>query len=346
MTADHEPRPATPATIALLAVPENSPAVLYSLHEVFSSVGSAWQMLTGEPNGGRRIRPLIVAEETEPFAGAMGLPIAPDARFAEAPLPDAVIVGDLAMDMAIDPHGHWPAASAWLRTCFEAGATVCSVCTGSVMLAEAGLLDGVEATTHWGACQVFERHYPAVILHPERILVPAGPEQRVITSGGVASWSDLALYLIARFCGRAEAVRIAKVFLLGDRSDGQLPFAAMARPLRHGDAVIAESQTWIADHYALPNAVSEMVTHSGLTPRTFKRRFRKATGYTPIEYVQTVRVEEAKQILEMTAEPTDAVGASVGYEDPASFRRIFKRLTGITPARYRQRFRGVGALPV
>ena len=119
----------------------------------------------------------------------------------------------------------------------------------------------------------------------------------------------------------------------------------MGRPQQHGDAVIAESQEWIASHYAVPHAVARMVAQSGLAARTFKRRFRKATGYAPIEYVQTLRIEEAKQILETTPEPTDAVGASIGYDDPASFRRIFKRLTGITPARYRQRFRGIGKVP-
>ena len=137
-------------------------------------------------------------------------------------------------------------------------------------------------------------------------------------------------------------MRTSKIFLFGDRSDGQLPFAKMARPSQHDDAVIADCQVWIADHYAAPNPVTRMVERSGLAERTFKRRFRAATGYTPVEYVQTLRVEEAKQQFETTALPTDEVGASVGYEDPAFFRRLFKRHTGVTPARYRQRFRAVG----
>lgn len=331
--------------IALLSVPESSAAVLYGLHEVFSSVGTAWESLTGERSAGRPIRPAIVSADGEPFANAMGMPIAPEASFAEVSAPDAVIVGDLAIDTDLDPRGHWPEACAWLQQCIEHGAVVCSVCTGSVVLAEAGLLDGIEATTHWGTRRIFDRFYSSVKLRPDRILVPAGLEQRVVTSGGAASWAELALYLIARFSGRDEAVRIAKVFLLGDRSDGQLPFAAMGRPQQHCDAVIAESQEWIGRHYAVPNAVAHMVARSGLATRTFKRRFRKATGYAPIEYVQTLRIEEAKQILETTPEPTEAVGANIGYEDPASFRRIFKRLTGITPARYRQRFRGIGEAP-
>ena len=133
------------------------------------------------------------------------------------------------------------------------------------------------------------------------------------------------------------------MFLLGDRSEGQLPFAAMIRPRRHTDAIVEQCQTWIAEHYEVANPVTRVTEFSGLTPRTFKRRFQAATGYTPIEYVQTLRIEEAKQLLEATDVQTDRIGAEVGYEDPASFRRLFKRITGVTPARYRQRFRLISA---
>ncbi len=108
------------------------------------------------------------------------------------------------------------------------------------------------------------------------------------------------------------------------------------------DPVIADCQIWIAEHYAAANPVSRMIAHSGLPERSFKRRFRAATGFKPVAYVQTLRVEEAKQILETSTWPTEQVGAAVGYEDPAFFRRLFKRQTGITPARYRQRFARIG----
>jgi transcriptional regulator GlxA family with amidase domain len=206
------------------------------------------------------------------------------------------------------------------------------------MLAEAGLLDGQEATSHWSTVNLFSDYYPDVRLRPERIVSPAGPEHRVVTCGGMASWEELALYLIARFSGEAEAVRIAKVFLLGDRSEGQLPFAAMARVRRHEDAAIARCQSWLAEHYDEPHALGRMPELAGLKPRTFARRFRAATGYTPVEYLQTLRVEEAKLLLEGTGESVEAIARTVGYEDAAFFRRLFKRITGVTPARYRQRF--------
>jgi transcriptional regulator GlxA family with amidase domain len=248
-----------------------------------------------------------------------------------------VVVGDIALGPGFDPCGRWPEETRWLRERHAAGATVCSICTGAVVLAEAGLLDGEIATTHWSAVPLVARHYPRVRLEPGRILAPARGE-RVITSGGASSWEDLALFLIARVAGGPEAVRIAKIFLFGDRSEGQLLYAGARRPRRHDDAAVAGAQAWIGAHYATANPVAQMVARSGLPERSFKRRFRAATGYAPTEYVQTLRIEEAKQMLETGDLATDAVAFEVGYEDPAFFRRLFKRATGVTPARYRQRF--------
>lgn len=330
-----------PVSVSLLALPETTPATLYSLFEVFSAVGVAWSEITGEPAGQHRMAVRILARQRAPFPSAVGPPIAPHAALDEVPQSDVVIVTDLNLSVDADPRGRWPEEGRWVRERLDAGATVCSVCTGGIFLAEAGLLDGQEATTHWSAAGILRKHYPSVRLRPERILCPAGPEHRIITSGGAASWEDLALHLIARFCGAVEAVRIAKIFLFGDRSEGQLPFSAMGRPRRHEDAVIARCQEWIADHYAASNPVARMVQCSGLPERTFKRRFKAATGYTPVDYVQALRIEEAKQLLETGTEPTDVVAHRVGYEDPAFFRRLFKRRTGVTPARYRQRFQAL-----
>lgn len=334
-----------PVSIALVALPESTPSTLYGLYEVFSSVGVTWGEITGQRANGPRIDARIVAAGREPFASAIGLPIAPHASFDEMGRADAVIVTDLAIGPDTDPRGRWPAATAWVRDRYRGGAMACSVCTGSLFLAEAGLLAGEEATTHWSAAPLFERYFPEVRLRPERIIAPAGPGHSILTSGGVASWEELALYLIARFCGQLEAVRTAKLFVLGDRSDGQLPYAAMTRLRRHADAAVARCQEWVADHYAAANPVARMVEFSGLPERTLKRRFKAATGYAPVEYVQALRIEEAKQLLETTAEPTDTVARRVGYEDPTFFRRLFKRRTGVTPARYRQRYQSLTRLP-
>jgi transcriptional regulator GlxA family with amidase domain len=339
MSSDRKSRP---VSVSLLALPESTPAALYGLYEVFTSAGVTWAELTGEDQSAPYFDVEIVSTQTETFNCMTGTPIAPNATIDQRAQTDVVLVTDLAYPLDEDPRGRWPAVADWIRQRHADGSLICSVCTGSVLLADAGLLDGLEATTHWSMAGLFARYFPSVRLRPERILVPAGPEHRVITSGGASSWEELALNIVARFCGQEEAIRMAKVFLFGDRSEGQLPYMALGRPRRHDDAIIADAQAWIADHYATASPVARMVDRSGLAERTFKRRFRAATGYAPVEYVQALRIEEAKQLLETSDEATDAIALAIGYEDPTFFRRLFKRSTGTTPARYRRRYKTIG----
>jgi transcriptional regulator GlxA family with amidase domain len=338
------PKPRPPVTVKLLAVPETTASILYAFHDVFSSFQSAWSKMSGKlEEGHTTFEPRIVSPIEGPFRFNSGIPAAADETLRTNAVPDVVIVPDVSISLDDDPRGRWPEAVDWLRRMHDAGATVCSVCTGSLLLADAGLLDGRAASTHWAYVEMFRRYYPDVDLQPEKLFVPGDASRRVITTGGPATWEELALYLIARYAGEAAAVQASKVFLLGDRGEGQLVYAALLRPRRHEDAVIADAQAWIADNYALPNPVARLVKQSGLTERTFKRRFTAATGYAPIDYVQTMRIEEAKQLLESSTLAVEQVGTAVGYEDPTFFRRLFKRSTGVTPSRYRQRFGRIAA---
>ncbi len=331
-------------SVGLLAVPEASAAVIYGLHEVLTCVGTVWQTLTGEHVRSRQMAPQIVGISNEPFRTSLGVLLVPDATFDEQARMDVIIVPDLSLKPDQDLAGFWPEAIAWLQAQHRQRAIICSVCTGSLLLAEAGLLDGREATTHWSARGIFDRCYPKVKLQAQKVLVPSGQEHDVVTSGGSASWTDLSLYLVSRFCGEDEARRISKVFLFGDRSQGQLPFAAMVRPRQHEDASISECQNWIADNYHVSNPVAEMARRSGLNDRTFKRRFHASTGYTPIDYVQSLRIEEAKHMLETTDEPIEEISEQVGYDDSGSFRRLFKRTVGTSPRGYRQRYQVSSAI--
>ncbi len=328
--------------VALVAVPQVSSAVLYGLHEVFKCVGTTWGEITGETNTPRRMNPRIVGSTTRSFRTSLGTPVAPDSTFSGSNRADVVIVADLALSASTSTVGLWPRPTAWLKRQYDGGAIVCSVCTGSLLLAEAGLLDGLEATSHWSASARFSESYPSVAFKSERVLLPTGDGHRIITGGGSSTWHDLALYLVARFCGSEEARRIAKIFLFGDRADGQLPFAHIVRPAQHSDAVIQELQDWIAEHYTCPSPVAQLEKRSGLTSRTMKRRFKAATGYAPIKYVQSLRIEAAKQLLESTDSSIDVVAAEVGYLDPKSFRILFKKMTSIAPRDYRQRFQPIG----
>jgi transcriptional regulator GlxA family with amidase domain len=130
----------------------------------------------------------------------------------------------------------------------------------------------------------------------------------------------------------------AKAFLIGDRTDGQRSFAIMAPHIQQLDRAIADTQAWIAENYTCENPIARMAERAGLTSRTFARRFRASTGYEPMGYVQSLRIEEAKQLLETEDLTVEDVGHAVGYQDPTSFRRLFKRKAGLTPAAYRRKF--------
>lgn len=332
-------------SVCLVAVPEVAAWVVHGFYEVMSFVGPGWGYLTGWPMQPGRMVPKIVAESREIIRNGTGISITPDLTFDEAKRANIVVVCDLGIRFDEDTRDRWPAAVAWLKKQHAQGAVICSACTGSLMLAEAGLLDGEEATCHWAATEAMRSRYPDVRLRPERVLVTSGADHRLVTAGATASWTDLALYLVARFCGEEEARRAAKLFLFGDRTGGQLPFTARVRPRQHDDAAIAAAQAWIADNYAEANPVAGMTAASGLTARTFKRRFEAATGYAPLDYVLSLRMEEAKQVLETSEAAIDDVASEVGYTEPAAFRRIFKRATGISPLQYRQKFRWVAFKP-
>jgi transcriptional regulator GlxA family with amidase domain len=328
--------------ICLLAAPETSPSVLYGLFDVLHTVGVDYsEMVMGEP-GARLLEVRIVAAGAEPFRCFGNVLVEPHLAIDAVERTDVAIVCDMYTPVDRPPHGRYEREIAWLKRMHAQGAVLASVCSGSLVLAEAGLLDGLAASGHWAYRDLFRRHYPEVRTQMDAILTVAGEGDRIVTAGGVTSWQDLALHLIARFCGSAQAISTAKLFLLSDHRDGQLPFAVMSRRRQQTDAVIADSQSWIAENYTLPHPVAQMTRRSGLQARTFARRFLAATGYRPMDYVHAVRIEAAKALLETGAASVEEIGALVGYEDSASFRRLFKRNAGLTAAAYRRKFASLG----
>jgi transcriptional regulator GlxA family with amidase domain len=255
------------------------------------------------------------------------------------PRADIVVLPELWLGPDEHLGGRYAKLLEWIRVRYSAGSHVYSACSGALMLAETGLLDGRDATSHWGYQDLFRRRYPQVQFRPEPNLCFSDPAGRIVTAGGTTSWHDLALHIIGRHASPGEALRIAKVYLLKWHDEGQLPYAPLIRPQPHSDAAVRTCEAWLAEHYRQPGAVARVVRHARMPERTLKRRFKLATGLTLIDYLQNLRIEEAKRLLETTDRAADEISAEVGYEDSSFFRRIFKRRTGLGPREYRRMFR-------
>ncbi|MGH8173457.1 MAG: GlxA family transcriptional regulator [Rhodanobacteraceae bacterium] len=323
---------------AILALPEASASVIYGMYDLFQSAGRDWGLIVDGAPGDGVVQAVIVAKGIETFAVVNGVLVAPEATLESIGTPDVVCVPDF----AIDPHNpestNFDGEIEWLKKCSANGAILASACSGAWLFAEAGLLDGHDATTHWAFCDAISRRHPRIRMRPQSALVVSGEGQRMVMAGGGTSWADLALYLIARTVGVEYAVQTARINLIDWHAVGQLPYAHLSRARHVEDAVIARCQVWIAEHYQEPAPVAAMVRISDLPERTFMRRFQKATGLAPLEYVHTLRLEEAKHMLESEHAPIEAIANAVGYEDPGFFGRLFKRRVNLTPVQYRRRF--------
>jgi transcriptional regulator GlxA family with amidase domain len=334
---------------AIVAVPETAGSALYGMVDVLSVTGNVWQTLTRTEPTPTPFRVQVVSLIRERFRCGNGIPVEPDAAIHEHDRADIVILPELWLGPDEHLKGRYPALAAWIRARYDAGACIYSACSGALMLAETGLLNGRDATSHWGYQDLFKREYPHVRFRPEPSLCFADPAGRIVTAGGTTSWHDLALHIISRHVSPGEALRIAKVYLLKWHDEGQLPYEPLVRQQPHSDAVVRGCETWLREHFRQPGVVARVVGHAEIPERTLKRRFKQATGLALMDYVQNLRIEEAKRLLESSDQPVEEICFTVGYEDPSFFRRLFKRRTGVTPARYRRVFqpihRGLPAPP-
>lgn len=311
--------------VSLLAVPDASVSTLTGLFDVLRAAGPAFDVQ-------------IVGEAAGALPLASGVPIEVQRPIAAIEECDIVIASSMWVCAPGWRKDRYPAIVAWLQRMHERGAMLCSACSGVFLLAETGVFDGMDATVHFDYADWFATAYPSVRVHPERVLVVAGQREELVSSGASNTWHDLALYLIARHAGATEAQRVARTFALQWHQDGLTPFMTFEGRLDHGDAEVLSAQRWLQQHFSVANPVEEMTRRSKLSERTFKRRFIAATGLTALEYVQRLRVEDAKRRLERTRESVDDIAWRVGYEDPAFFRRLFRRVVGMAPGAYRKRF--------
>jgi transcriptional regulator GlxA family with amidase domain len=331
----------TPIDVIIVAVPETAGSALYGMLDVLLAAGNIWQTLVRADSIDTLFRVRIISPTGEPFTCGNGIPVRPELSVEENPGTQIVILPELWLGPDEHLRGRYPELMGWIRRQHERGASIYSACSGAVMLAETGLLDQCEATSHWGYQDLFRKYYPNVRFRPEPNLAFADPSGRIVTAGGTTSWHDLAIHIISRHCSPGEALRIAKVYLLKWHGEGELPYETLVRNNPHADSVAHTCEKWLEEHFTEQGAIPRVVELANIPERTLKRRFKIATGSSLIARLQDLRVEEAKRLLEASAIPVDEISFDVGYEDASFFRRLFKRRTGLTPSQYRRMFKPI-----
>ncbi|WP_159593598.1 GlxA family transcriptional regulator [Chelativorans xinjiangense] len=327
-----------PLHVSLIAIPE---AVVSTLSGIFD-VMNAFAMTPPPGFPSFHTRPFkveIVGLQRGPLELASHVPITVQRSIFDLDATDIIIVPSVLLGPDGWRKGLHPELIDWFRAMHRRGALLCSACSGIFLLAETGPFDDVDATVHFGYTNAFTAAFPEVLVHLERVLVVSGKREELISSGASMTWHDLVLYLIGRHAGATAAQAVARFFALQWHQDGLAPYMVFEGRNDHGDHAIQAAQEWVATHFSVANPLEEMIRRTGLTERTFKRRFTAATGISPIAYVQRLRIEDAKRRLERTEASVDEISWQVGYEEPAFFRRLFKRITGLTPGTYRRRFK-------
>ncbi|MDA3916846.1 MAG: helix-turn-helix domain-containing protein [Deltaproteobacteria bacterium] len=280
----------------------------------------------------------IVSPDGHPIRSVNNIMIQPHCSIKEIDKTDLIIIASATyIEKILDNN---PELVPWIQDQYKKGAHVASICTGVFLLAETGLLDGKSATLHWGFTKIFEKRYPKINLRHDKMYIDHG---RLYCSAGVSAGMDLSLYLVEKFCGKKAAVQSAKTMVLDMGREVQTPYDCNLFVKEHGDFLIIKCQSWIEKHQTQTIDYNILARKFTMSRRSLERRFKQAAGMTPLGYLQLLRVEKAKHLLEQTSLSFNEITYEAGYEDVPFFRKIFVRLTGLRPKEYQQRFAGSSA---
>lgn len=212
---------------------------------------------------------------------------------------------------------------------------IASLCMGAFFLAETGLINHKQCATHWAGIELFKQRYPHIKIKPEKIVTD---EEGIYSSGGAYSFLNLIIHLIHKYCGPEVAIYISKMFEIDIDRDNQNQFAIFQNQKVHTDDLIQKAQQYIENNVTEKISVDELSKSLAISRRNFIRRFKKATFNTPLEYIQRVKIEVAKNALESSQQTINEVMFSIGYSDVKAFRALFKRYTGLTPIAYKNKY--------
>ncbi|MET9906891.1 helix-turn-helix domain-containing protein [Streptomyces sp. NPDC006476] len=315
-------------TVAILVLDHVVPFDMAAPLEVFGR--------TRLPDGRRPYRLRVCAESPE--VRTDGFTIRVDQGLEAVADADTVIVPGCS-EAAGAPS---PQALDALRRAARAGARIASVCSGAFVLAEAGLLDGLRATTHWVAAAQLARRYPRITVDPDVLYVDNG---RILTSAGAAASLDMCLHMIRTDLGSAVAADAARMSVMPlEREGGQAQFIVHEQPPVPRGSTLEPVLEWIEDNLGGEITLGAMAARSGMSERTFSRRFREQTGTTPLQWLLRARVRRAQYLLENSDHPVERIARQAGFGSPTAFRERFRRVVGTTPQAYRGSFQGGAAM--
>lgn len=307
--------------------------------DILNQAGRLWNRVNHSPPT-PYFNVTIASANGEPIRSVNNIHIQPHCGIRDVKQTDLILISSATyIDRILEKN---PELIPWLCHHYEKGAHIASICTGVFLLAETGLLDGKSATLHWGFADMFRKRYPRVELDHDRMFIDHG---RLYCSAGVNAGMDLTLYLVEKFCGRRAAVESAKTMVLDMGRERQAPYEYFLAPIDHGDPLIAKAQKWMEQHQTEQIDYESLAKKFRISRRSLERRFKQAVGDTPLSYLQKLRVEFAKRLLEEGTQTFSEITYQVGYEDISFFRKIFIRLTGLRPKEYQQRFAGFSQKP-
>jgi len=322
----------TKRRVVILAFPGVQPLDVIGPAEVFAGANAL--------AGGDEYEVEVVAKEAEPIVvrgGGYSLAAKTTTARCRGRIDTLVVAGGMGVRAAENDRD----LIRWIRSAARRSRRITSVCSGSFLLARAGLLEGRTVTTHWASTAELARRHPELTVDPKPIFVRDG---NVWTSAGVTSGMDLSLALVEEDLGRPVAIEIARwLVLFLQRPGGQAQFSSHLRTQLAERRPLRELQSWIADNLDADLRVEALAERAAMSPRNFARFFRRETGMTPAAYVEVLRVERARQLLEDSSDPVDLVSAHCGFGTPETMRRAFARRVGASPAQYRSRFQRASA---
>ena len=301
--------------------------------EVFRHAGELWNVLTGKkPDPPFRVTTASVGDKPVNCDG--GLRIQTQAALTDIRKSDLIFIPSTGPSIDDVVERNAPVVP-WLRRWSKRGTPIASVCSGVGLVAAAGLLDGKRATTHWGLAEQFRIKYPKVKWMPEMMVTE---DRGFYCGGGVNASLDLGLYIVERYCGHEIAMQTAKALLIETPRAWQAGFAIVPLKIEHTDEAVSTAQDWMHKNFQHNFPLEAPAQQAGMSLRNFVRRFKEATGDSPLIYLQKLRVSAAKRLLESDHRTMQEIGDAVGYQDLAFFRQLFQRHTGVSPRAYRRRF--------